>query len=134
MKEELNRFFIRSLSLLALIVGISVGLFSVAWKNADFPGNIVSVAFIWATTCGFHFWLMRVVARHPKSFGGIFLMQTGIKLFLFAAYIAVYLYLFREYAVRFVILFLVTYIIFAVFEVVSILKFVKNSGKDKISN
>ncbi|MDR2036785.1 MAG: hypothetical protein LBQ60_02560 [Bacteroidales bacterium] len=139
MEKELQRFFINMLVLLILIISVSQLLFSVFFETYDFPGRILCIGFIWLVTCVSYYWLMKTVVKHPKSFNRIFMLQTSLKLFLYLISIVVYLLLFKGYALQFVALFLVTYLIFAIFEVVSILKFVKKdtgtvSGGTKTSN
>jgi hypothetical protein len=67
------------------------------------------------------------------------MLQTAIKLLLYMVCIVGYLFFYRQYGLPFTVHFLAAYLIFAIFEVASILKFVKNnagqaSGSVKKSN
>jgi hypothetical protein len=127
MEESIKRFLIKSLIILVIIEAAWV-LCSLVLKAYNFPGRIISILVVWAVTFGFHYWLLKAVDKNPKSFNWMYLLQTGIKLLLYIGCVVVYLLSFREFAIPFVVVFLVTYIVFAVFEVVSILKFIKNKA------
>jgi hypothetical protein len=139
MVVEFNRFLYRSLVLAFLIGSISQALFSTLYDGRDYPGRILSIGFIWVITCVFHYFLIKAVYQQPKSFNRVFMMQTTARLLLYLTCILVYILLFKEYAMQFALVFLASYFIFAVFEVLSVLKFVKNNnagmtGKIKLSN
>ena len=139
MRKQFKQFFISALIILAIIIACSGVFFSYFFETYDFPGRIIIVVFIWAVTCASHYWLMKTVTNKPKAFGRVFMAQTAGKLLLYMTCILVYLMIYRQHAIPFIIQFFAAYVIFAVFEVVSILKFVKNNsgqtpGNVKISN
>jgi hypothetical protein len=85
---------------------------------------------VWLTTCASHFWVMKTVTEKPKAFVRVFMLQTTIKLLLYMTFILVYLLHYRQYGVSFTVHFLFVYLVFAFFEVLLILKFVrKNTGQ-----
>jgi hypothetical protein len=55
------------------------------------------------------------------------MLQITAKLLLYMTYIMIYLIIYRQHGIPFTVHFLVTYLVFAIFEVASILKFVKNN-------
>ncbi|MDR3093657.1 MAG: hypothetical protein LBU62_03305 [Bacteroidales bacterium] len=128
MKESVKRFLIRSLMILFLLEILAWAFCSLMFNVYDFPGRIVSMLIVWVVTVGFHYWLLKVVDKNPRSFNWVYMMQTGVKLFLYIICVFVYLLSFREFARQFVVVFLITYIVFAVFEVVSMLNFIKNKA------
>ena len=111
--------------ILAVTIVVSQVVFLIFFETNHFPGRILSIVFVWLVTCASHYWVMKTVTDRPKAFSRVFMLQTTIKLLLYMSCIACYLFLFRQYAVSFTVHFLVTYLIFAIFEVASILKFVK---------
>ncbi len=127
MGKEFKQFFVNNLIILAVTIAVSQLLFSTVFETNRFPGRIISIGFVWLVTCVFHFWMMKTVKDKPKAFSRVFMLQTTIKLLLYMVCIVVYLILYRQYGVPFTVHFLVIYLIFAIFEVVSILKFVKNN-------
>jgi hypothetical protein len=135
MKESIKRFLIKSLAIFVFLVIASWALFSFVLENYDFPGRIAGIAIVWAVTFGFHCWLLKVVSKNPRAFNRVYMMQTGIKLLIYIGCVMIYLSLHREFAIRFVAFFMAVYIVFAVFEVISILGFIKHkagtSGRKK---
>jgi len=82
---------------------------------------------VWAVTCTFHYWLMKTVMGKPKAFNRVFMIQTTAKLLLYVTFVAITLTFNKNHVVEFVIHFFVVYIIFAIFEVSLILKYIKKS-------
>ncbi len=139
MGKMLNRFLVTALILCVAIIFISQLLFSSIFETYRFPGRTICIVFVWLVTCVSYYWLMKTVTDKPKAFNRVFMMQTTIKLLLYMVCILVYLLFYKQYAIPFAVQFLVVYLIFAVFEVISILKFVKSntgqtSGNIKMSN
>ncbi len=139
MRKESKQFFIVSLAVTVIAMVISWFLFSYVFETYDFPGRIISIVFIGSVTYFSHVWLMKTVTDRPKAFGRVFMIQTAGKLFLYMACILGYLVFCKQYAIPFTFQFLIVYLIFAIFEVTSILKFVKSNtgqtpGNTKITN
>jgi hypothetical protein len=86
----------------------------------------MSTALIWLATCSFHFWVMKTVTDKPKAFIRVFMLQTFIKLMLYIVCVLLYLLQFRQHGIPFTVHFMVVYLVFAVFEISTILKFVNN--------
>jgi hypothetical protein len=127
MTNEQKRFFLFAAVILVITIAVSQLLFSTIFETNSFPGRIISIIFVWLVTCMSHYWMMKTVTDRPKAFSRVFMLQTTVKLLLYMVCIAGYLVLYREYGILFTVHFLVTYLIFAIFEVASILKFVKNN-------
>ena len=130
MTKNIKRFFLTATILLAIVLVVSQIFFSTFFETFCFPGRIMSIIFVWLVTCASHFWVMKTVTDKPKAFNGVFMLQTTIKLLLFLTFVAVYLFLYRQHGVPFTVHFFVDYIIFAIFDVSLILKFVReNTGQ-----
>jgi len=127
MKTEQKRFLWIASIMLAITITISQILFSTIFVTYFFPARIISIVFVWLVTCVSYYWVMKTVTDKPKAFMRVFMLQTTVKLLLYMACIVVYLILFRQDGVPFTLHFLVVYLIFAIFEVLSILKFVRLS-------
>lgn len=128
MTNEQKRFFLFATILLAIAIVVSQLFFSTVFETNSFPGRITSIVFVWLITCVSHYWVMKTVTDKPKAFGRVFMLQTTVKLLLYMVCIVVYLIGYKQYGVPFTVHFLITYLIFAIFEVASILKFVKNNA------
>ena len=129
MTPEQKRFFLTATILLGITVAISQIFFLTIFATYFFPARIISIVLVWLATCAFHYWVMKTVTDKPKAFARVFMLQTVIKLMLYVMFIAGYLLAYKQYGVQFIVHFLVVYLIFSIFEVSSIFKFVKeNSG------
>jgi L-asparagine transporter-like permease len=120
-----KRFFLYATILLVVAIALSQLIFSTIFETKDFPLRIPSIVFVWLVTCASHYWVIKTVTDKPKAFGRVFMLQTTIRLMMYMACIIVYLVLYKQHGVPFTIHFFVIYLIFAIFEVASILKFVK---------
>ena len=125
MTKELKRFFIIATSILVVIIVVSQIFFLTFFETNHFPGRILCIGFVWLVTCVSHYRIMKTVTGNPRAFNRVFMLQTSIRLLLYMFCIVCYLFFFRQHAVAFTLHFLIVYFIFALFEVSSILKFVK---------
>ena len=131
MTKPLKTFLVTATIILVAIIFASEAIFFTIFETFCFPFRITSIIFVWLVTCSSHFWLMKTVTDNPKAFDRVFMMQTMLKLLMYVACITVYLIVFRQHGVSFTLHFLIVYLFFAIFEVSSILKFVKeNSGRN----
>ena len=127
MTNEQKRFFLFAAILMGIVIVVSQIIFSSVFVTNNFPGRIISIVFVWLVTCASHYWVMKTVTNKPKAFIRVFTLQTTIRLLLYLTCIMVYIFFYRQHGVPFTVHFFIVYIIFAVFEVASILKFVKNN-------
>jgi len=130
MTKDQKYFFLSATVLLAILAVVSQTIFFTVFVTKDFPFRIISIVFVWMVTCLSHYRVMKTATDTPGAFNRIFMLQTTLKLLLYMACIAVYLFFFRQHGVPFTIHFFVVYIIFSIFDVALILKFVrKNTGQ-----
>jgi hypothetical protein len=127
MTNEQKRFLLFAAVILAIAIAVSQLIFSTIFETKDFPLRIISICIVWLVTCITHNWVMKTVTEKPKAFVRVFMLQTTIKLFLYMACIIAYLLLYKQHGIPFAVLFLINYLVFAIFEVLSILKFVKKN-------
>ena len=127
MTNDLQRFFLFAAVILAIVIAVSQILFFTVFETKEFPLRIIIICIVWVATCASHFWVMKTITKKPKAFVRVFMLQTTIKLVLYMVFIMVYLIIFRQYGVPFTVHFLITYLVFVFFEVLSILKFVRNN-------
>jgi len=125
MTNTTKRFFYIATILLVLTIALSQIFFSTFFETKDFPLRITSIVFVWLVICTSHYRVIKTVTDKPKAFGRVFMLQTTIRLFLYMACIIAYLALYKQHGVPFTVHFFVIYLIFSIFEVASIMKFVK---------
>ena len=131
MTKDLKHFLLLAAIILILAITVSQIFFSTIFETFCFPGRIISIIFVWLATCASHFWVMKTVTDKPKAFNRVFMLQTTIKLLLFLTFIAGYLMIYRQHGVSFTVHFFVVYLIFAIFDVSMILKFVREKTGQK---
>ena len=130
MTKEQKRFFLFATIMLVMVIAVSQLLFLTIFVTKCFPARIMSIVLVWVVTCTSHYRVMKTVTDKPGAFSRVFMLQTAVKLLLYMAYIAGYLFFYRQHGVPFTVHFLVVYLVFAIFEVALILKFVKkNTGQ-----
>ena len=130
MTKDQKRFLLSATILLAIVIAVSQTIFFTVFVTNNFPLRIISIVFVWMVTCLSHFWVMKSVSGKPGRFNRIFMLQTTLKLLLYSVYIAVFLFFYGQHGVPFTVHFFVVYIVFTIFDVAMILKFVrKNSGQ-----
>ena len=124
MTKEQKRFCVSSGVLLAAVIAVSQAVFM--WlAPTDFPLRIATILIVALATCFTHFWLMKTVTEKPKDFNKIFFLLDTCRILLFLVCIVAYLIFFKDFGKIFILHFFVVYIIFAIFDVSLILKFVK---------
>jgi hypothetical protein len=126
MTNEQKRFIFLATAILTILIAVSQLFFLTIFETKNFPLRIISICVVWLATCVSYFWIAKIVTEKPKAFVRVFMLQTTVKLFLYMACIVAYLFLYREHGIPFTVHFLVSYIVFAFFEVVLIVKFIKN--------
>ena len=130
MTKDQKQFFLHAAILLVIVIAVSQTIFFTVFVTKNFPLRISSIVLVWMVTCLSHLWVMKTVADKPRAFNRIFMLQTTLKLMFYMACIAGYLYLYGQHGVSYTLHFFVVYLIFAIFEVSKILKFVrKNTGQ-----
>jgi NO-binding membrane sensor protein with MHYT domain len=135
MTKAQKRFLLSATILLVATFIVSNLFFFTFFETFDFSERIynnTSIVFVWLVTCTFHYWLMKTVTDKPKAFNRVFMMQTTFKLMLYAIFVAVTLiFIEKQDAVPFVVHFFSVYLVFAIFEVSLIMKFVKDNPGQK---
>lgn len=75
-----------------------------------------------------HVYLIRSSENNPRKFTAKYLGAMGLKMFIYLVFLVVFLFIDRVHAIPFLVSFLVAYAAFTMYEVISILNFLK---KDK---
>jgi len=128
MKVELLNF-LRRISILTIILAvISIGLYYlVPHKYITFtlPYQLVFFLAVYL----FVFYIMLKSSYHKKKikFISSFMLATTVKLLSFLAIILAYSFAVPEDAVQFIVTFFILYMIYTTFEIVSILKLMRNN-------
>jgi hypothetical protein len=125
MNNHLKKFIKRGIIIFLILFITGFFLFITILKeyfSFSFP---VLLLVIFLITILFHRYLIRSVGESNRKFPAKFLGATGIKMGLYMILIIIYVILDRENAVPFLLVFMIVYLIFTIFEVVSILDYLK---------
>jgi len=126
---ESQRKFIFTLLFIALVITtLGYGLFLFFIPQYYFPHFPVIPAFLLVVTFTVHIYLIKSSEKNPRKFTSKYLGAMGLKMFIYLVFLVVFLFIDTARAVPFLVSFLVTYAAFTLYEVISILNYLK---KDK---
>ncbi|MCK4856114.1 MAG: hypothetical protein KAT31_17670 [Bacteroidales bacterium] len=128
MFESQKKFIITLLFIALIITVLGYGLFLFLIPQYYFPHFPVIPAFLMLVTIMVHVYLIKSSENNPRKFTSKYLGAMGLKMFIYLVFLIVILLLDTAHAVPFLVSFLVSYAVFTLFEVISILNFLK---KDK---
>lgn len=121
MRHKYQQFILR-LTVLSLVLGLLVFVL-----GRYLPHGIISPALpfllilFYVITALVHYVLLRISALNPRKFVGYFMLATFLKLMNYLIVIVVYVWYVKEGVLPFILSFFILYIIYTVFEVLSIL-------------
>ena len=116
------RQFITRLFILSLITGLVFYLL-----DSLLAEGIITLSYPWLIVLFFvvtalvHYVLLRITELNPRKFVGYFMLATSLKLLNYLIVIFVYVFMVKEGILQFILAFFILYIIYTVFEVVTIL-------------
>lgn len=119
------KIFIKNLTITSFIASCIYLIFFIIDKNhylAIFPFVII---FFYVITLSVHYFLSKSLKDRIAKFSVNFMITTTIKLIIYASFVIIYLLFNKNEAITFVVFFIINYLIFTIFEVVSILRELK---------
>jgi len=119
-----NRF-LKQLIILSAIVGLGSLAAGIFLPRVS-PATPFLLLFIMSVTLLAHRYLLKSCSGKPNRFINRFLALTTVKLLGYLLVITAYAFINRPDAVPFIAAFLVYYVIYSVFEVTALLKYLKN--------
>jgi hypothetical protein len=128
-KNSLIRYFTGLFIISAIIAGIEIFVFNTIYKSYYIPDYFLLLAFFIILTAIFHLILIKITSQNHYKFIAKFMLITIIKLLIYSIIIIIYILMRRTYIVNFLICFLSYYLIFSIYEVTSIINFMKKTKK-----
>ncbi len=125
MNDHLKKFIIRGIIIFLILFIAGFFLFITILKeyfSFSFPVLFLTMFLI---TVLFHRYLIRSAGGSDRKFPVKFLGATGIKMGLYLILIILFVVFDRENAVPFLLVFMIIYVILTIFEVVSVLDYLK---------
>jgi len=127
MNKSIVRFSIQSVIVAIILCILGLAAFKNWFPEKYFSGFYAVIILVFGVTVFFHSILVKAAANQNMTFINKFLAFTGLKLLLYLFFIVGYIFLIGTQPVSFLLTFLLTYLVFTVFEVVSILEFLKKN-------
>ena len=127
MNAGLKRFTLLLFALTAIITLIGFLVMKYFASEYYFTGFLFMPLLLFVITLGVHRYLIFASKADNMKFTYRFMGATGLKMFVYLILIVIYLLLEREHAVPFLICFLILYVIYSLFEVLAVLKYLKNN-------
>ena len=126
---ESQRKFIFTLLFIAIIITLlGYGIFLFLMPQHYFPYFPVIPAFLLVVTILVHAYLVKASENDPRKFTSKYLGAMGLKMFIYLVFLVLILFIDTAHAIPFLVSFLVTYAAFTIYEIISILNYLK---KDK---
>jgi len=124
--SETSRKFMIKIGLFTLVVlAITSILFSTVLKLfyvASYPYQVLLIATV--TTIG-HLWIIRASEQNTIRFTTAFMGSATLKLLVYLFFMLIYLWLDHSNVVPFVLTFMTLYLVYTIFEVTEVLRFIK---------
>ncbi len=123
--QALKRFLISELLFTLLIAVIAYLLFNTILVEYYLPVFWVLLGIIALLTGVFHYSVVQIQENKSSKFSQKFMMVTGIKMMIYLVFITSYSFMNPEKATSFLISFFVLYLLYTVFEVFLIVRYLK---------
>ena len=125
--QMFKKFLFREIAFTIFIAIIAMILFQTVLERYYLPVFWILLAMISILTGALHYSNIRASAQNASKFASGFLLATGIKMMIYLILITSYVLLNPEKASVFLISFFILYILYTIFEVLSILKHIRKS-------
>ena len=127
MNKSIVRFSIQGFIIAVILYILGLAAFKNWFPDKYFSGFSGVIILVFGVTVFFHSILIKAAAKQNMAFINKFLAFTGFKLLMYLFFIIGYIFLIGTPPVSFLLTFLLSYLVFTVFEVVSILEFLKKN-------
>lgn len=127
--------FVRNIAILTMALAvIALAMYYLAPKKYLTPTLPYQIVFFLVITLGLHYFLLNSAENKKKvKFISSFMLVTTVKLLGFLAIILIYAFQAPHDAVTFLITFFILYMLYTIFEIISILKFIKPGSSEEKS-
>ena len=120
-----GKFLLKISSFTLIVIAISVALFTTILKAYYFKSFIIQVILIAAVTTIGHLLVAKAVKKNIRKFATAYMASVTLKLVVYLIYLLVSLLIGPTQVLQFVLTFLVLYLVYSIFEVVEVLRFMK---------
>lgn len=134
MKKHFKNF-VRDIAMLTMALTIiALAMYYLAPNKYLTPTLPYQIVFFLVITLGMHYFLLKSAKNKKKvKFISNFMLTTTVKLLAFLTIILIYAFQAPHDAVTFLITFFILYMLYTIFEIVSILKYIKPGRSEEKS-
>ena len=128
MEKPIKNYLMRLGALSAILLVITLGMFLTvlnSWFNYVF---LFVILYFFLFSAFQHVKLMKSLTDNPRVFNTNYMAWFGIKLFLNLSFVIVYVLLNRSEALSFVVFFGFCYLVYTIFEVISLTKILRSGN------
>lgn len=122
-----KRFLIQELVFTALVAIMALALFNTILAKFYLPVFWGLIAIIAILTSVFHYSIIQIQDKGASKFATRFMMVSGIKMMIYLVFITAYAFIFPDKAKIFLISFFILYLLYTVFEVALIVRYLKKN-------
>lgn len=120
-----KRFLMQELLFTVLVAVIALVLFKTVLVEFYLPVFWILIAIIAILTSVFHYSIIQIQDKGASKFATRFMMVSGIKMMIYLVFITLYAFIFPDKAKIFLISFFILYLLYTVFEVVLIVRYLR---------
>ncbi|MEI6142006.1 MAG: hypothetical protein WCP85_22225 [Mariniphaga sp.] len=128
MSTPSGKFLLKISVFTILVIAISATLFMTILKAYYFNAFIIQVILISAVTAIGHLLVAKAVKKNIRKFATAYMASVTLKLVVYLIYLLVSLLIDHSQVIQFAITFLVLYLVYTIFEVVEVLRFLKKQS------
>jgi len=123
--SPLKKFIVQGFFITLLLAVIGYFLFTVVFNPYYQVILPFVLLFIFLFTTVIHAMLLKTARKKPKKLVNRFLMLTGLKMIIYLFIMIIYLVISKQDSAPFLLTFLIVYLVFTIFEISSILSYLK---------
>lgn len=123
--SPLKKFIVQGFFITLLLAVIGYFLFTVVFNPYYQVILPFVLLFIFLFTTVIHAMLLKTARKKPKKLVNRFLMLTGLKMMIYLLIMIIYLVISKQDSAPFLLTFLIVYLVFTIFEISSILSYLK---------
>ncbi|MBA7517029.1 hypothetical protein ES705_09079 [subsurface metagenome] len=123
--SPLKKFIVKGIFITLLLAVIGYFLFTGVFNPYYQVILPFVLLFIFLFTSVIHTILLKTARKEPKKLVNRFLMLTGLKMMIYLLFMIIYLVISKQDSAPFLLTFLIVYLVFSIFEILSILSHLK---------
>ena len=122
------KFILKISAFTLIIIALSIALFTTILRAYYFKAFIIQVVLIASVTTIGHLLVAKAVKKNIRKFATAYMAAVTLKLVVYLIYLLVSLLIDHSQALQFALTFLILYLVYTIFEVAEVLRFMKKQS------